>query len=85
MSHTPTQRQARRENMAARAHAYQLIQVIRDMNDDELAQLRAAINGEAGPETLNQPRRALHLDRMAREYPLAPNIDIEAANPMGVR
>jgi hypothetical protein len=57
MALKPPDRQARRENVSARAAARDLIETVQNMSDDELAQLRSALDGEAVSVVVN-PKRA---------------------------
>jgi microsomal dipeptidase-like Zn-dependent dipeptidase len=54
---TPKARQARREDVSRHSNARQLIETVRDMTDDELEQLRSALNGEAVTVHIS-PKRA---------------------------
>lgn len=54
---TPTERQARRENVSNRWDSHKLIETVQNMTDSELEQLRAALNGEAVTVQIS-PKRA---------------------------
>jgi hypothetical protein len=52
---TPTERQARRENVSNRGEANHLIRIVESMDDAQLIRLRAALNGEVAQ---GAPKRA---------------------------
>jgi len=52
---TPTERQARRENVSHRGEANHLISIVERMDDAQLIRLRAALNGEVAQ---GAPKRA---------------------------